>query len=878
MAHERHLTTGSGPTDLDPAADAAHSTAAVLIARLETLRSGLPIGSPPEKALREAVSALSGMQAEMMSAQQRLASLFDAVPDAVTVIDPDGRILDANAAACNVYGRSRDELCRMHVRDLNPTLPPDRMDQVKQTYRVGEIFLHETVNAHADGSLFPVDVHSAVFLDRGELRVLAVARDVSRRRAAEDELRASEARYRLLLQVMDKGVVTQDDRGRLIAANPAACRILAVEEGDLLGDAGTFRSWRVVDERGRPLALEDMPAMRALREGRTIESTLLGVYNQQKQRYIWLKVSAVPMFREGEEQPFQAISTFSDVTELKRDSELFAQTQALASIGGWEWDAVSNGLYTTEQFGRIVGLESGQPLTLDSFIALVLEPDRQRVRDVIENAQREAGEIDLEARIRRPDGVLRWLRLRGRSLQHISEVVRVSGTAQDITERKRREEELRRLALTDPLTGLSNRDAILEHLGRDIEQAAGRRELALLYVDLDRFKVVNDLLGHGAGDAMLATAARRLEVCIAGQGEVARFGADEFLVLVDDPQWVTGVEELAARITEAFARPFTMSGEEFSITVSVGVARYPGDAHTAHQLLNNADAAMYEAKRRGRNTWQMFTPALATQLSDRLLIEAHLRRALEFQEFRLVYQPQVDLRDGRLVGAEALLRWHNRQLGELSPTRFISHAENSGDIVRIGGWVIRESCRQLRAWRDEGLDISRISVNVSYRQFLSEFLAETVEATLREFSLPGECLELEVTERVLIEDAPDTFDTFAALKLLGVSITIDDFGEGYSALNYLRRLPIDGLKISHSFMQGVPGNPSDAAICQAIIGIARSLGLLVIAEGVEFENQRRFLLEHGARIAQGYMFSRPLTAKGLTDFARHYGIGLPPPP
>ena len=873
MSDSGKTKASAGLSDADAAIDGTQANAAALIARIETLRAGMTSGSAPERLLREAAQALNDMQSELAAASRRLSSLFDAVPDAVTVIDPDGRIVDANAAACETYGRSREDLARLHVHDLNPTLPADRMEAVKRDYQVGQVFVHETVNARADGSLFPVDVHSAVFLDRGEMRVLAVARDITRRRAAEDELRASEARYRLLLQVMDKGVVAQDERGKVTAANAAACRILGVEEAELIGPEGRFEHWHVVDERGRPLRLEDTPGLRALSEGRAIESTLLGVYNRAKRRYIWLKVSSVPMFHEGEANAFQSISTFSDVTELKRDSELFAQTQALASIGGWEWDSGNNTLYGTDEFNRIAGLDPQQPLSLESFVAHVLEPDRSRVRDAVESARREASEIDLECRIRRPDGVLRWLRLRGRSLQRIADVVRVSGTAQDITERKRREEELRRVALTDPLTGLANRDAILERLGRIIDAAAPGTVLALLYIDLDRFKVVNDLLGHGAGDALLATAARRLEECIGLEGEVARFGADEFLALVEDAHAVAGVEELAARITETFTRPFTMSGEEFSITASVGVARFPEDAHTAHQLLNNADAAMYEAKRRGRNTWQVFTPALASQLSDRLLIEAHLRRALEFQEFRLVYQPQIDLRDGRLVGAEALLRWHNRQLGELSPNRFVSHAENSGDIVRIGAWVIREACRQLRAWRDSGLDVPRIAVNVSYRQFLSEFLAETVEATLREFSLPGEALELEVTERVLIEDAPDTFDTFAALKLLGVSITIDDFGEGYSALNYLRRLPIDGLKISHSFMQGVPGNPSDAAICQAIIRIAQSLGLLVIAEGVEGENQRRFLIEHGARMAQGYLFSRPLSPKALADFARHNGIG-----
>ena len=326
--------------------------------------------------------------------------------------------------------------------------------------------------------------------------------------------------------------------------------------------------------------------------------------------------------------------------------------------------------------------------------------------------------------------------------------------------------------------------------------------------------------------------------------------------------------DMALHITEAFSEPFPHSGEEFSITASVGIAQYPQDGATIQQLINHADAAMFDAKRRGRNNWQAFTPALARKLTDRLLIETQLRRALDNQEFYLRYQPQVDLVSGKVVAAEALIRWRNRMLGELAPDLFISHAENTGDIVRIGAWVIHESCRQLRAWRDAGLAIPRIAVNVSYRQFLSDNLPDIVRAALAENGLEGESLELEMTERVLVEDVPDTLEIFNALKALGVSLIIDDFGEGYSALNYLRRLPFDGLKISHQFMQGIPATPTDSAICEAIIRIAQSLGMIVIAEGIELESQRQFLIRLGAHLAQGYLFARPISPEEFADFAR----------
>ncbi|HSR64733.1 MAG TPA: GGDEF domain-containing phosphodiesterase, partial [Xanthomonadaceae bacterium] len=299
-------------------------------------------------------------------------------------------------------------------------------------------------------------------------------------------------------------------------------------------------------------------------------------------------------------------------------------------------------------------------------------------------------------------------------------------------------------------------------------------------------------------------------------------------------------------------------------TARLGIARAPADGDRPQALIQNADAAMYDAKRRSRNGWQAFTPALALSQQERLRMETQLRRAADNNEFHLVYQPQVDLRRGGIVGAEALIRWNSQQLGEMRPDHFIGHAETTGDIVRIGGWVLREACRQICAWRDAGLGIVRIAVNVSYRQFLGDDLADVVQRVLDEFVLPGSALELEFTERVLIEDAPDTLRTFARLREMGVVLTIDDFGEGYSALNYLRRLPIHGLKLSQHFLQGVPGNKSDVAVCQAVSGIARSLGLGLVAEGIESEAQRRFLLDLGVPVGQGFLFAPGLAAD---DFA-----------
>jgi diguanylate cyclase (GGDEF)-like protein len=437
---------------------------------------------------------------------------------------------------------------------------------------------------------------------------------------------------------------------------------------------------------------------------------------------------------------------------------------------------------------------------------------------------------------------------------------------QDITQRKQEEERLRVLARTDPLTGLFNRDGMMTEIAARL--ARPDTDTALFYIDLDRFKMINDVLGHGAGDDALIAAAQRLRRVVGTQGALARFGGDEFLVVVDPAQLPDAPERLAERITLAFADPFRLGDEEFAITASVGLACASDAGRNADDLLNNADAAMYDAKRRGRNTWQRFNSGLARRQQDRVQIDSQLRRALDDKEFRLVYQPLVHLRDGRAFGAEALIRWKHRTLGEMGPDSFIPQAEASGDIVRIGAWVIGEACHQICAWRKEGLTIERIAVNVSYRQFRGEDLPRIVRDALAKCDLPGSALELEITERVLIDDAPDTLAMFSALRALGVSLVIDDFGEGYSALNYLRRLPINGLKLSRQFLQGAPQNASDVAICQAVAGMARGMGLSIIAEGVETTAQRDFMLGLGIEEGQGFLYSHGLAPAAMADFLR----------
>ncbi len=826
-----------------------HEDATRLLESLRQASTDASLDDETRQLMKQALELVRVTTTQKDWALLRYRALFDAVPDPVSILAEDGTVLDLNKAGMAAYKRQREEIIGQNINVLNPELPHDHMDPVWESLNRGDSYVIEVTNMRGDGTRFPVEVHSANFVFDGRKSLVAVARDLSKRHEAE-------LRYRELMEVIDKGIVVQNQAREIVYANRAAMRIFGVGEGKRTNDLN-LEHWRIVDEHGHEMTSDALPAHRALATGQVIESMLLGLYHREHKQLLWLTVTSVPQFAPGGSKPAQVTSLFSDVTALKRDSALFDRAQSLAHIGGWEWDAGRDRVYLTEEAVRILG-PAQTPDNVEAMLASLREPDRRRFRTAMENVVQTGGGFDLELQGSRLDGHPFWIRVIGEAEASDPTASRITGTLQDISLDKRAEETLRIQARTDPLTGLMNRDAVLNELGTRLIDPVHAR-VALLYIDLDRFKTVNDVLGHSAGDELLMQAAARILAAVGTEGLVARFGGDEFLVVCDASGDPAQPERLADAVLGAFADSFRFGKDEFAITASIGIARAPDDGLRPQQLIQNADIAMYDSKHRARNAWQAFTPELARRQQDRLQIETQLRRAVDNEEFRLVYQPQVDLRRGHIVAAEALIRWQNHQLGELRPDLFISHAETTGDIVRIGSWVLREACRQVREWHDQGLGIVRVAVNVSYRQFAGDELAENVRAVLAEYDLPGSALELEFTERVLIEDAPATLKTFAELRELGVVLTIDDFGEGYSALNYLRRLPIHGLKLSQLFTEGVPNNRSDVAVCQAVSAIARSLGLALVAEGVESEAQRQFLLQLGVPVGQGFLFAPGLS-------------------
>ncbi|PWB47720.1 MAG: hypothetical protein C3F18_11970 [Nitrosomonadales bacterium] len=454
-------------------------------------------------------------------------------------------------------------------------------------------------------------------------------------------------------------------------------------------------------------------------------------------------------------------------------------------------------------------------------------------------------------------------------IRHEGQVEGSVVTFMDITERKRYESQLERQANYDELTGLANRNLFQDRLNQALIYS--RRHgggLAVLFIDLDNFKTINDSLGHDAGDALLAQVASRLAGNVREGDTVARHGGDEFVLLLAEIRAEDDVSMIAQKLLKALSAPFHVGGRELHITCSVGIASYPKDGKDRQTLLKNADAAMYRAKEIGRNNVQFYAEEMNVKAMERLMLENSLHHALERNEFLLHYQPQVDLRSGEITGMEALVRWQHPELGVVSPARFIPVAEDSGMIIPLGEWVLRTACAQNRAWQCAGLKPIGVAVNLSARQFRQPNLVEMVAGILRESGLDPAHLELEVTESLVMQNVEEAISTLGRLKAMGIKLSIDDFGTGYSSLNYLKRFPIHTLKIDQSFVRDITTDPSDAAIAKTIISMAHELGLTVIAEGVETEEQKSFLRLRHCDEMQGYFFSRPVPAQEFETLLR----------
>ena len=686
----------------------------------------------------------------------------------------------------------------------------------------------------------------------GEIFVSALERNRTVRALA-----ASEQRHRLLFERNLAGVYRDTADGRMIECNDALAQMLGFASREEMLRTNARELY--FDPRDRDRFLE---AVR--REGsiRSLEVCL----RRKDGRPVWLLESVHALGGDGGEEIFEG--TVIDITDRKvaenalRDSEARYRLMAENST-----DMISRTthdgrlLYASDAVRTLLGYEPSE-MVGRSVYTFIAPDDHYVIRR--SSAALVEGPQTFSYRIVRKDGSTVWFETTSRALidGESGEVTEIISVSRDVSERRRAEEQIEYQAYHDALTQLPNRLLFRDRLTMALAHAKRQQSaLAVMFLDLDRFKFVNDTLGHSLGDELLRAIAARLESVLREGDTIARMGGDEFTILLGDLQQAEDAANVAQKLLDVIAEPVRVEGHELYVTTSIGIALYPNDGDSAETLLKSADSAMYRAKESGRSGYQLCTPAMNARAAERLSIETALRRAVERDELVLHYQPLVSLGSGDVAGYEALLRWNRPGHGLVPPGTFIGIAEETRMIVPIGEWVLRQACRQLQEWQKGGRPDLRISVNLSPRQFQQNDLCETVVRALEESGIAPRHLELEITESTAMRNSERTIAALASLRELGVRIALDDFGTGHSSLSYLRRFPIDRVKIDREFVQAVEGSRSNRAIVSSIVAMAHGLDLAVTAEGVETEAQVAFLREEGCEEVQGFLFGRPEPAR-----------------
>jgi len=799
--------------------------------------------------------------------------LFEKNPNPMLVYDLETfAVLAVNEAVCRKYGYEAQKFRTLTVQDFHPVEDRERMAGhfISLKGLPPDQSARSVLSRHlmADGTVLEVEVVSLNIIYEGRPARLSVMHDLTERRKAESALETSEQRLRAIFNSGPQGILLLDLEGRLLSVNPQAVTASATLFGHELhpGDR-----------------LEDFLSEVNLEPFRVNFQKSLAGESFQVERPIprpdggqdWYEILYSPVYGSHETVTGICMTTLPISKRKFAEAESRENEEKFRHLFDYANDAIylyevspdgTTGLYL--EVNHVACQRMGY--SREDFLRMspldVLEPRQRRDMPAIWKKLLDQSHITFERIQVTRSGLKIPVEISAHTFPWKGRQV-VLAVSRDLTERKRAEETIRRQAYYDPLTNLPNRMLFRDRLEQAMTHAKrGATNLAVMIMDLDRFKNINETLGHGTGDRLLVGVAERLLTATTEGMTLARLSGDEFIFLIPQAGLADEVYQHAVRVIGSLKEPFHLGEHEIHMTCSIGMALYPGDGEDPETLLKNAEAAMYRAKEQGRNNYQLYTSVMNAKAFKQLLMENSLRRAVERNEFIVHFQPQVDLETHRVSGAEALVRWSHPDLGLVFPSEFIGLAEETGLILAIGEWVMREACTLNKKWQDKGLPMIPVSVNLSARQFQQKNLVGRIEAVLRETGVDSQWLGLEITESIALRDADLSLTVLKQLRGMGIKLSLDDFGTGYSSLSYLKKFPIQTLKLDQSFVRDLTTDANDAAIATAVLALAKSLKLAVIAEGVETEGQLEYLRTQGCRFAQGYLLSHPLPADDFERF------------
>lgn len=821
------------------------------------------------------ISAWKRMEQALRESEANYRAIFETSRDGIVLADAhSGIMLDANPAAMALMGRSMEEIRGLHLSNVHSpneaaiaqALFPKHSDETGR----GEYSI-----VRPDGGRVPVEISAGPMTDaRGRELVLGILHDLSDRKRAEAALQESEARFRIMADGCPTIMWVTDLLGGISFVNRKCREFFGIAYEQLEGG-----KWQ---PRLHP---EDAPEYIGTFVKAVEERTAFHAQARVRRadgEWRWISSYAEPRWSPSGEF-LGHVGLSPDITERKEaeeahraSEEKFRQLAENIREVFWMMNAAGTEvLYISAAYEEIWGRTCEELYRHPMSWMESIEPEDRECAHATFLKQLHGERIESEYRIRNANGELKWIRDRAFPIRNeAGEIVRVAGIAEEISERKKAEAELAHQAQHDHLTGLPNRLLLSDRLEADIERAAQSGSMvAIVYIDLDGFKFVNDTLGHEAGDSLLQQVTGRLERCIRELDTLARMGGDEFMVVVNEIEDDKTALAIAERLRTALHKAFQVAGNELHVTASLGVALYPRDGADVSTLRRNADAAMYGAKRSGKDRVQLFSSEMRDSFVEHFELETDLRHALETDDqLSLVYQPIFEARGHCQTAFEALLRWTHPVLGPISPAKFVPIAEESGLIFRLGLWVLEQACRQCRIWQEDGHPGVRVAVNVSALEFARAEFADNVVRTLEQCGLPGHLLDLEVTETTLMRELEESIRKMSLLRARGIRISIDDFGTGYSSLGYLARLPVDMLKIDRSFVAELAVNANSRSLVKGMISLAHSLGKQVIVEGVETDEQFRILKAFFCDEVQGFLLGRPAPLRASQYQALRTGL------